>query len=64
MSCGSGKVVVEVVGREVHQVLQDRQDRRGRRVPQVLLRLGAREGRQAVEARLLGMSLPFRSSGV
>jgi hypothetical protein len=49
-------VVVEVVGREVLQVLQGRQ---GRRVPQVLLRLGAREGRQAVEARLLGMSHSF-----
>ena len=67
MSCGSGKVAVEVVGREVLQGLQDHQDRQGRRVPQVpqvLLRLGAREGRQAVEARLLGMSHPFRSAGV
>ena len=49
MSCLSGKVVEEVAGRGVLQVL---------------LRLGAREGRQAVEARLLGMSLPFRSTGV
>jgi hypothetical protein len=42
------------VGREDLQVLRGRL---------VLLRLGAREGRQ-VEARLLGMFHPFQSAGV